>query len=340
MQLTRLPEERNLAIVLNKNAKSVTRATQRLIQRLHPEADVYISESKDHGTEIAHKIVDMGYRTVATGGGDGTFVQCLSDVYDYCESKPGSCEPPRFFVLKLGTGNATAAAFGASAPTRVGLRRDLERARQSSFSRPLPVLEVEGKRSPFAGCGLDAHVLQDYFASRDMLQKSPFKALATGNPGYAISVGSRTLPRYLLKSKQEIVVRNIGGPAYRIKHRGRLLERVETGEEIYRGVITIATASTIPYTGLNMRLFPYARMRDDKFQFRVSSASAMETLFALPRIWKGTYESPTIEDYLADRIEIRSADDRQLPLQIGGDLAGTRDRIEIALSTSQVEMAA
>ncbi len=339
MQLTRLPDERNLAIVLNKNAKSVNRSTQRLIQRLHPEADVFISESQEHGTEIAHKIVDMGYRTVATGGGDGTFVQCLSDVYDYCESA-GHREPPRFFVLKLGTGNAIASAFGASAPTRLGLRRDLERAKRSAFSRPLPVLSVEGMLSPFAGCGLDAHVQADYYASRKMMLRSPLKALALGGPGYAISVGTRTMPRYLLKKRQEIIVRNTGGPAYRIQHRGRLLERVETGEEIYRGVATIATASTIPYTGLNMRLFPYARMRDDKFQFRVSDATVFETLYALPRIWKGTYQSRTIQDFLADRIEIVSADDRQLPLQIGGDLAGTRERIQIDLSTSQVNMAA
>lgn len=339
MQLTRLPDDRNLAIVLNKNAKSVNRSTQRLIQRLHPEADVFISESQEHGTKIAHKIVDMGYKTVATGGGDGTFVQCLSDVYDYCESKPGHTEPPRFFVLKLGTGNAIAAAFGASAPTRVGLRRDLERAKRSAFSRPLPVLSVEGKLSPFAGCGLDAHVQADYYNSRAMLLKSPLRALARGGPGYAISVGTRTVPRYLLKKKQEIVVRNTGGPAYRIQHQGRLLERVESGEEIYRGVATIATASTIPYTGLNMRLFPYARMRDDKFQFRVSDATVFETLYALPRIWRGTYESRSIVDFLADRIEIVSADDCQLPLQIGGDLAGTRERIEIALSSSQVSMA-
>jgi diacylglycerol kinase family enzyme len=330
MQLSRLPEERNLAIVLNKNAKSVNRSTQRLIRKLHPEADVYLSESQEHGTQIARKIVDLGYRTVATGGGDGTFVQCLSDVYEYCESKPGQCEPPRFFVLKLGTGNAIASAFGASAPTRVGLRRDLERARRSVFSRPLPVLSVEGKLSHFAGCGLDAHVQVDYYASRSMLQRSPLKPLAMGGAGYAISVATRTVPRYLLKKKQEIIVRNTGGPAYRIKHRGRLLERVETGAEIYRGVATIATASTIPY----------ARMRDDKFQFRVSDASVFETLYALPRIWKGTYESRSIVDFLADRLEIVSADGQPLPLQIGGDLAGTRERIEITLSRSQVEMAA
>ncbi len=340
MQLTQLPQDRNLAIVLNKNAKSVTRSTQRLIGKLHPEADVFISESQEHGTEIAHRIVDLGYRTVATGGGDGTFVQCLSDVYRYCGCRPHHREPPRFFVLKLGTGNAIAASFGASPPTRVGLRRDLDRAKRSSFSRPLPILTVEDKLTPFAGCGLDAHILQDYFASRDMLQRSPLKALAVGSPGYTISVSTRTMPRYLLKKKQEIVVRNIGGPAYRIKHQGRLLERVESGAELYRGVATIATASTIPYTGLNMRLFPYARMRDDKFQFRVSDASVFEALFALPRIWKGTYHSRTITDFLADRIEIISVDDGRLPLQIGGDLAGTRDRIEIALSTSQVKMAA
>ncbi|MFH2005956.1 MAG: diacylglycerol kinase family protein [bacterium] len=338
MQLARLPEQKNVAIVLNKNAKSVTAATQRMIKKLHPAADVYISESKEHGTRIAQTIVDRGYRTVATGGGDGTFVQCLSDVYDYLEAKQTGQEPPRFFVLRLGTGNAVASAFGASAPTRYGLAKDLERAKQSVFSRPLPVLSVEGKLSPFAGCGLDAHVLVDYFQSRNMLLKTPFKRLATGGAGYAISVGTRTVPRYLLSALQEIRVRNVGGPAYRVKHQGRFLERIESGELLYEGPAMLATASTIPYTGLNMRLFPYARMRDDKFQFRISRAGVFETLTALPRVWKGTYQSARIYDFLVDRIEVEG--DQPLPLQIGGDLAGMRDRIELALSTSQVEMAA
>ena len=111
MQLARLPEQRNLAVVLNKNAKSVNPFTLRTLSQLHPAADLYVSESREHGTEIAHTIVDRGYRTVATGGGDGTFVQCLSDVYDYVASKGGPLEAPRFFVLKLGTGNAVAAAL-------------------------------------------------------------------------------------------------------------------------------------------------------------------------------------------------------------------------------------
>lgn len=328
----------SLAVVLNKNARSVTRPIQRTIADLVPRTDVYISESPEHGTEIAHRIVDKGYRTVATGGGDGTFVQCVSDIFRYIESNRPDAEAPRFFVLRLGTGNAVATSFGASSPTRRGLARDLERARQPFFNRPLPVLEIEGKLTPMAGVGLDAHVQNDYYNHKHMLKDTALKALASGPAGYALSVSLRTVPRYLLLTRPEITVRNVGGPAYRVKHQGRYLEQISPGEILYRGPATVASASTIPYTGLNMKLFPYARLRDDRFSFRISSASVPHTLVNLPNIWKGDYDAESLWDFLADRVVVESED--PMPLQIGGDLAGIRRRVEISLANSCVTMAA
>ena len=76
-QLADLADD-SLAVVLNKNAKSVSAPVQRVISQLVPASHVFVSESREHGREIAHEIVDRGYRTVATGGGDGTFVTCVS----------------------------------------------------------------------------------------------------------------------------------------------------------------------------------------------------------------------------------------------------------------------
>ena len=335
-QLADLADD-SLAVVLNKNAKSVNAPVQRAILQLVPADHVFVSESRDHGREIAHEIVDRGFRTVATGGGDGTFVTCVSDIYEYLGTKPDRPDPPRFFVLKLGTGNAVAASFGASSPTREGLARDLERARHAPYCRRLPVLEVEGKLSPFAGCGLDARVQFDYYNHKAAFLKRGLDKLAMGGAGYAISVACRTLPHQLFGKLPVIRVYNAGGPGLRVLEGGEVLEPIAPGELVYEGAAVIASASTIPYTGLNMRLFPYARLRDDKFHFRVSDLGTMETLFALPAIWRGRYQSPHVFDFLVDRILVESDD--PLPLQIGGDLAGTRNRVEIGLAPATVEMA-
>jgi diacylglycerol kinase family enzyme len=327
----------SLAVVLNKNARSVKAPIQRLISKLVPADHIYVSESREHGREIAHEIVDRGYRTVATGGGDGTFVTCVSDIYDYIDQQEAKPEPPRFFVLKLGTGNAVAATFGASRPTPDGLAHDLERARLAPFCRRLPVLSVEGKLTPFAGCGLDARVQFDYYNHKAFFSKHGLSYLASGGPGYVLSVACRTLPHQLLDQPAVMRVYNAGGPGFRVKDGGQTLDPVAPGQLLYDGAAVIASASTIPYTGLNMRLFPYARLRDDKFHFRVSDLGTVETLFALPSIWRGKFQSERIHDYLVDRVRVES--ETPIPLQIGGDLAGTRNRIEIGLSRNLLEMA-
>ena len=335
-QLADLADD-SLAVVLNKNAKSVNAPIQKMIAQLVPPDHVFVSESRDHGREIAHEIVDRGYRTVATAGGDGTFVTCVSDIFEYLGTKPDRPDPPRFFVLKLGTGNAVASTFGASRPTRDGLAHDLHRARNAQYCRRLPVLAVEGKITPFAGCGLDARVQFDYYNHKASFLKAGLGKLAMGGAGYTLSVASRTLPHELFGTRPVMRVYNAGQTGLRVREGGEVLERVDPGALLYEGAALIASASTIPYTGLNMRLFPFARLRDDKFHLRISDLSTLETLLALPVIWRGRYQSDQIYDYLVDRVVIES--DEPLPLQIGGDLAGTRHRVEIGLASAPLEMA-
>ena len=63
----------NLAVVLNGRAKSVNDAVVDLMGRLVPEQDLYVSRSMSDARRIVRTIVDRRYRTVLTGGGDGTF---------------------------------------------------------------------------------------------------------------------------------------------------------------------------------------------------------------------------------------------------------------------------
>src|SRR6266567_4554247 len=59
------------------------------------------------------------------------------------ESRRQGKEPPRFGLLRLGTGNALAWVIGASQVKRGGLQVDIERLRGDAGSRPVRLIEVE-----------------------------------------------------------------------------------------------------------------------------------------------------------------------------------------------------
>ena len=95
-----------VAVVVNGRAKQVTEELVETLDQIVQSGDLFVSRSLDEGKDIARIIVERGYPTVLTGGGDGTFVQMVSWVVRSAEElgKPF----PRFGLLKLGTGNALA----------------------------------------------------------------------------------------------------------------------------------------------------------------------------------------------------------------------------------------
>ena len=76
-KIERLPVKQTherVAVLLNANAKNVTESLRRELEQLLPPEDVYFSRSFEDAREISRMVVDRRYRTVLTGGGDGTFV--------------------------------------------------------------------------------------------------------------------------------------------------------------------------------------------------------------------------------------------------------------------------
>src|SRR5262249_24894297 len=140
------------------------------LDQIVQSGDLFVSRSLEEGRDIARTIVERGYPTVLTGGGDGTFVQMGSWVVRAAEElgKPF----PRFGLLKLGTGNALAWVLGAQNPRGRGVVADLARLRHEGGSRQLRLLEIEDQLTPFAGLGADAIALAHYNATRDLFQAS------------------------------------------------------------------------------------------------------------------------------------------------------------------------
>src|SRR6476661_4973586 len=141
-----------VAVILNNNARGVRPEIVERLGRLVPQRDLFISESVEQSREIARMVVERAYDGVLFGGGDGTFVRCLSDIAD--EARRIDVPLPGVSVLRLGTGNALADAVGASRPTLDGLVKDLRRARAArpghGGQKTLPLLSVDGKLTPFA----------------------------------------------------------------------------------------------------------------------------------------------------------------------------------------------
>ena len=166
-------------------------------------------------------------------------------------------------------------------------------------------------------------------------------ALGAG-PRYALTVGLRSTPRFMLKQLPEIEVINSGEPVYPIYWRnGRIMEDepIATGAVIWRGRASLASCSTIPNFGLGMKMFPWADAREGRFQLRCATASAYETLRNLPAVFKGEYRSPSLIDFLCTAVEIRM--ERPVPVQVGGDLQdGKRARLRVEMADKPVRVLA
>ena len=129
-----------VAVIVNENARGVGRRVIDDLSGLVAPHDLYVSSNLDHSRQIAAKVVERAYDTVLFGGGDGTFVQCLSDVA--AEARRRDQALPSVGVLRLGTGNALADCLGASRPT-------LRRPR----ARPWPRAPPGTREAPAAARG-------------------------------------------------------------------------------------------------------------------------------------------------------------------------------------------
>lgn len=330
------PASDRIAVVVNGNARSVTTEVISTLDQILLGGDLFVSRRLEEGPELARTIINRGYGTVLTGGGDGTFTAVVTDVVH--EARRQNKPIPRFGFLKLGTGNALAWVVGASGGKRRGLAADIQRLRQDAGSRPVRFIEVENLIAPFAGFGADAVVLQDYEIVKKQLMKTVLRRVAPGPLSYAVSSVTRSLPSYLFRAVPHCRVVNEGADAFRVGAKGAIVGRpIPKGETIYEGPARLAAVSTIPYFGFGFRAFPYAEERADRMSLRISTITPAPLVANFRSIWKGEYENPSIIfDYLVDKVGFEF--DPPTPFQIGGDARGERTRVSAVLSPTTIRL--
>jgi diacylglycerol kinase family enzyme len=343
-----------VAVLLNANARNVSDDLKRELENFVPPEDLYYSRCFDDARAISREVLDRGYRTVLTGGGDGTFVGYVNCLYEVAMQPRGgtargalklaplpahSVRLPRFGALKLGTGNAVANFSGASA-RRVGVVEDILRARSGevSRSRPLYLMAHEGKRAPFAGLGIDAALLNDYMRLKDRVKGSKIEFVATGGLGYILSVVGKTIPSYALgRGTPNVEVINLGAPAQQIGPDGKPLGRdIQRGEIIYKGPCKVAAAGTVPNYGFGFQMFPYALRAPGRFQLRLTAISVPTILANLRSLWRGGTPPEGVLDFQCDKALIKF--DRDMPLQVGGDAEGYRREVLFEMTERPLEL--
>jgi len=334
--VTRQVSASPIAVLLNANARSVDARVTEQIQGVVPAEHLFLSRCAEEAHRIADTVMRRGYGTVFTGGGDGTFVSWVNHILDRAERQESA--PPRFGILPLGTGNAVAEMMGAK---RNGLVEDLRRYLRGEvpFFRLLDLLVVEGRRTPFTGVGVDAAILNDYNWLRQRLAGTRLARLATGVRGYGLAIAVRSAPRQLAQRRPAYCeIANAGAPAWRLDAHGRRVGRpVERGELLYAGPCMLAAAGTVPYYGFGLKAFPFALARPGTMQLRVvSDIGVASLLWNVPRIWKGSFSHPGLLDFQVERVDLTF--DRPVPLQVGGDAEGMRERVTFGMAPQSVEV--
>ncbi len=326
----------DFAVLLNGNAKQVDRDLRGALERVVPAGDLFFSRSPEEARRIAETVVERRYRTVFTGGGDGTFVSWVNAILDLASAR--RLPAPRFGVLALGTGNAVAEVVGARRDGHVEHLTSYARGKACCYRR-LDLLVCDGRRTPFAGIGIDAAVINDYNWLKGALADTALAPLASGVSGYGLAIALRSAPRHFLERTApycEIV--NHGGPAYRLDARGRRIGRaIGAGELLYAGPLMLAAASTVPFYGFGLKAFPFADTAPGLLQLRLATQVPVPTLlWNIQRVWSGSFEHPGLLDFHAERVSIRC--DRAVPLQVGGDAEGEREEVTFGIAPAPVEL--
>lgn len=323
-----------MAVIVNGNARSVTDDVISMLDQILRGTDLFVSHSVGHARQIAQQVVERGYGTVLTGGGDGTFTVVVTEVVKAADrlGRPR----PRFGYLKLGTGNALAHVVGASGSR--GLAADIRRLKEEAGSRRIGLVEVDGLLSPFCGFGADAVVLQDYEHVKESMRRGILRPFSRGPLAYAVAVTTRTLPSYFLRRMPHCRVTNLGEEVLRLGRQGRVVGKpIAKGELVYEGPARLVGVSTIPYYGYGLRMFPYAEERPDRMNLRVSSMGPVDFARNFKAVWKGEYENPSNTiDYLVQHVNIEM--DPSTPFQVGGDLIDERREAQVKLSDRPIRL--
>jgi len=261
--------------------------------------------------EALRRLPPIGYIPLGTGNGVGSVVGCQAPP----ESRSGW---RRFFRKK----QSKLQSFEAT------LRhiKDFDESNKNKKSRheivEMPMIQLttkssDGKTSEsttcfFAGIGFDSLLLNDYSQLKSWAKSKRrlplvLKQWLSSVAGYSVALVTKTLPQCATTGAHNIqvtVTTNSPNSTLWVDHRRgdmvRPIAAAPNNDEatmLYQGTTGILAASTCPYYGGGLRMFPFARMTTDKMQLRLGRLHPMTGIRNLPGIFAGSYRDKTPDDF-------------------------------------------
>lgn len=311
----------DVAVVVNLHARKGSERVGRMVRERLPNARVQVTRSLDDVRRwIDRDLAKAPPELLLSGGGDGTAVALLNELRD---RKVGVA---RLGVLRLGTGNGWANATGA--PRVVHALDHIAALDGAPPTRRFGLVECDGRVAPFLGTGWDAEIISDFAAT-------PGAGLAS----YLAGMFTRTIPRHVFGGgTPNVVVTNLGAAASTVDAHGRVvpLPGGEPGAVLYRGPASVAAAGTTEEWGFGFRAFPFAHAAPGRVSMRIYGAPVLEATRNMFRLWRGAHPLPKMHDFFVTHARLDF--DREVPFQIGGDVAAPRTSFEIKLAADAVDL--
>jgi diacylglycerol kinase family enzyme len=343
------PDEQKIAVLLNRNARQVTDVIVKRVERIVGRDHVYYSSSLEEAEAFAREIVQKGYGTIVSGGGDGTLCQAINMIHRYIsESNRWRAErserfgeeqtligTPRFAFLRLGTGNGIGSVVGAS-----NALRDLKNLVDYLPGRTheLPLVEVEGEKCFFAGIGFDSLMLNDYNQLKEKTSNRFLKPILHSVIGYLVTLFTRTLPKALMgQANLKVRITSRGRASYIDPRRGDAVIEVEPGTTLYEGSAMFVGVGSSPFYGAGFKIFPFASMMPGMMQLRIGRLNPLIGVLNMVGLWRGYYRNPgMIIDYLVEDIHVELAE--PFPFQHSGEALGLRQNINFKVADEGLKL--
>src|SRR5438105_4911823 len=94
-----LPPVRKIFMRIPRWARAVSEELKRELENFVPAEDLFYSRCFDDARSIARQVLDRGYGTVLTGGGDGTFVGYVNCLFEEAMARPNRDDARGAFKL-------------------------------------------------------------------------------------------------------------------------------------------------------------------------------------------------------------------------------------------------
>lgn len=322
----------SVAVVVNLRAGRGSHRLANIARARLPNARVAATRNvEDLRRFVDREIAPNPPGVLLSGGGDGTAIGLLDELL------ARNLALPTLGLLPLGTGNAWAHAVKApSAEQAIGRLARL--AGQAPPVSRFGLVELEGRVTPFAGTGWDAELLADYREVMDAVPPRVFAA-TKGVVGYMATLFGKTVPRQVFRpNPANVRLINTGAPALTVDENGRVVPVPggETGKVLYEGPYGVAGVGTSTDLGFGFRALHFARLLSNRMHVRIYSATPAEATRNMWPLWRGVHPLPHSHDFLLDACRMEF--DREVPVEIGGDIVGVRRELDARLSRETVSL--